>query len=145
MKRLILVTMLLLTTMIAGCGSEISVVLPVYYDSSPTITTYHHTQDVVNSYVDGTVEFYAPDRDLDSISITVVNSRGIEIEHTITSLGAFAGRSSGAISFTIDYINYRPDDYTFTIYLTDRAGYLSNPVYPEFPKLYNYVNRSSLK
>ena len=90
--------MLLLTTMIAGCGSEISVVLPVYYDSSPTITTFHHTQDVVNSYVDGTVEFYAPDRDLDSISITVVNSRGVEIEHTITPLGAFAGRSSGAIS-----------------------------------------------
>lgn len=132
MKRLILVAMVLLMTMIAGCGSEVSIVLPLYYDSLPEITTCHYTQDVVNSYVDGTVEFYAPDSDLGSITITVVNSRGTEIEHTITSLGAFAGRSSGTIPFTIDYIHYRPDDYTFTIYLTDRAGYMSNPVYGSF-------------
>lgn len=132
MKRL-LVTMLLLMTMIAGCGSEISVALPIfYYESPPTITNYHHTQDVANSYVDGSVEFYAPDTDLDTITIIVNNSRGIEIEHTITSLGSFAGRSSGVISFSIDYINYRPDNYTFTIYLTDRAGYMSNPVYGSF-------------
>ena len=133
MKRLILVAMLLLMTMITGCGSEISVALPiVFYDSPPTITTYRHTQDVVNSYVDGTVEFYAPDNDITSVTITVVNFRGTEIEHTVTSLGAFAGITTGAISFSIDYINYRPDDYTFTIYLTDRAGYMSNPVYGSF-------------
>ncbi|HIJ86484.1 MAG TPA: hypothetical protein HPP97_02235 [Desulfuromonadales bacterium] len=132
MKRLILVSMLLLMTMIAGCGSEISVMLPLYYNSPPTITTYHFTQDVVNSYVDGTVEFYAPDTDLDTITIIVINSRGAETSHTITSLGSLAGRSSGTISFTIDYINYRPDDYTFTIFLTDRAGYLSNAVYGSF-------------
>ncbi|MDD2737024.1 MAG: hypothetical protein PHF56_24075 [Desulfuromonadaceae bacterium] len=132
MKRLILVTMLLLMTMIAGCGSEVSIVLPLYFDSSPAITTYHYTQDVVNSYVDGSVEFYAPDSDLDGRTITVVNSRGTEIEHTITSLGAFAGSSSGTIAFTIDYIHYRPEDYTFTIYLTDRAGYMSNPVFGSF-------------
>jgi len=131
MKRL-LVTMLLFMTMVAGCGSEISVVLPIYTNSPPTITTYHNTQDVVNSYVDGTVEFYAPDSDLDTITIIVADSRGAEREHTITTLGLFAGRSSGVISFSIDYINYRPDDYTFTIYLTDRAGYMSNPVYGSF-------------
>jgi hypothetical protein len=119
-------------TMIAGCGSEVSVMLPLYYESSPAITNFHYTQDVVNSYVDGTVAFYAPDSDLGSITITVVNSRGAEISRTITSLGAVAGRSSGTIPVSIDYINYRPDDYTFTIYLTDRAGYVSNPVYGSF-------------
>jgi hypothetical protein len=129
MKRLILVTMLFLMTMIAGCGE----LLPASSDYlPPKITTYHHTQDVLNSYVDGTLEFYAPDSDLDTITISVVNSRGTEIEHTITYLSSFAGRSSEAIYFTIDYINYRPDDYTYTIYLTDRAGYMSNPVYGAF-------------
>lgn len=132
MKLFILFTMLLLMMMIAGCGSEISIVLPAYYNSPLTITNYHHTQDVVNSYIDGTVEFYAPDSDLDTITISVVNSRGVEVEHTVTSLGSFAGRSSGVISFSIDYINYRPDDYTFTIYLTDRVGYMSNAVYGSF-------------
>lgn len=132
MKRLILIAMLVLMTMMAGCGSEISVTLPLYYNAPPTITKTLYSQDVVYLYVDGTVDFYAPDSDIDTITIVVANSRGYEISHTVTSLNSLAGMSSGEISFTIDYLNYLRDDYTFTIFLTDRAGYLSNPVYGSF-------------
>lgn len=132
MKRLILIAMSVLMLLAAGCGSDVTVVLPIFSYDSPAITNYHYSQDAANSFVDGTVEFSAPVYDLDTITITVVNSRGIEVEHTVTSLGAYVGRSTGTISFTIDYINYRPDLYSFTIYLTDRAGYMTNPVYGSF-------------
>lgn len=128
MKRLILVTMMFSMLSIAGCGSEL-----VYVEQSPpSISTHKQAQDLVNYYVTGSIDFYAPDNDVDTVEIIVVNSRGNEVDHTLTSLGSFAGRSSGTISFTIDYYNYGPDYYSYTVSLTDKAGWMSNPVYGSF-------------
>lgn len=134
MKRLLLVMMLLPMLLVAGCGSEISVVIPIPIPItiSPSITYNQYTQDTVNSYVDGAVDFYAPDHDLDTITITVFDSRGVLVTNTVSSLGAYAGQSTGTISYSIDYLNYRPDNYTFSIYVTDRWGYISNSVYGSF-------------
>ena len=132
MKRLILVTMSVIMFLISGCGSEISVVWPIFQYDPPTISDFIYSQDTVNSYVDGTVYFYAPDHDLYSLTISVKDSRGYEIERTVTSLGGYSGQSAGTIPFSIDYIDYQPDIYYFTIYLTDYWGYLSNPVYGSF-------------
>ena len=132
MKRLILVAMSLIMFLISGCGSEITVVWPIFQYDPPTISNFHYSQDRVNSYVDGTVDFYAPDHDLDSITISVRDSRGIEVERTVTSLGAYSGQAAGTISFSIDYFNYQPDTYYLTIYVTDYWGYMSNPVYDSF-------------
>lgn len=132
MKQLILVTMSVIMFLISGCGSEISVVWPIFQYDPPTISDFIYSQDTVNSYVNGTVDFYAPDHDLDSIIISVRDSRGVEIQSIVTSLGGYSGQSAGTISFSIDYINYQPDSYYFTIYLTDYWGYMSNPVYGSF-------------
>lgn len=132
MKRLILVTMSVLMFSIAGCGGDISVFIPIPIIISPSITHNQYTQDMVNSFVDGTVDFYAPDHDLDTITITVFDSKGVLVANTVSSLGAYAGQSTGTISYSIDYLNYRPENYTFSIYVTDRWGYLSNSVYGSF-------------
>lgn len=132
MKRLFMVIMSTLMLLTAGCGSEVAVFLPIPVASPPSIITYHHSQDVVNRFVDGSVEFYAPDFDLDTITVSITNSRGVLIEETVTTLAGYEGRTTGTISFTIDYLNYRPDDYNYTIYLTDTAGFISNPVYGSF-------------
>lgn len=115
MKRLILVAMSVIMFLISGCGSEITVVWPIFQYDSPTISDFHYSQDMLNHYVDGTVDFYAPDHDLDSITISVTNSRGVEVERTVTSLGGYSGQSAGTISFSIDNINYQPDTYYFTV------------------------------
>lgn len=134
MKRLILVTMSLLVLLVAGCGSEISVVIPIPIRifTGPSITHSQYSQDTVNKFVDGSVDFYAPDSDIETITISVVDSGGALVERTVTSLAGLTGMTTGTISFSIDYLGYRPDSYTFTIYLTDRAGYFSNAVYGSF-------------
>lgn len=132
MKRFILVTMSLLMLLTAGCGAEVTFVVPIPVLNAPTITFYQYSQDVTNAFVDGTVEFSAPDFDLDTITVSIVDSRGIVTEQSVASLGAFRGISRGTIPFSIDYINYRPGIYSFTIYLTDKAGLISNPVYGSF-------------
>lgn len=136
MKRLILVTMSLLVLLVAGCGSEVSVVIPIPVPirifTGPSITHSQYSQDTVNKFVDGSVDFYAPDSDIDTITISVVDSGGVLVERIVTSLAGLTGMTTGTISFSIDYLGYRPDSYTFTIYLTDRAGYFSNAVYGSF-------------
>lgn len=132
MKRLILVAMSVIVFLISGCGSEITVVWPIFQYDPPTISDFIYSQDTVNSYVDGTVAFYAPDHDLDSITISVMDSGGVEVKRIVTSLGAYSGQSAGTIPFSIDYFDYQPDSYYFTIYVTDYWGYMSNPVYGSF-------------
>lgn len=134
MKRMILLVMSLMMLGLAGCGSEVSVVIPIDIPviTPPTITSSQYTQDTVNRFVDGSVDFYAPYSDIDTITISVMDSRGFVLERTVTALTGLTGRTTGTISFSIDYIAYRPDTYTFSVYLTDRAGYFSNAIYGTF-------------
>lgn len=136
MKRLILIIISIMMLVTAGCGSEVSVVvpipIPIFIVTPPSITAYQFTQDSVNYFVNGSVDYYAPDFDLDTITISATNSFGVVTERTVTSLVGVNGRTTGTITFSIDYLKYRPDVYTFTVYLTDKAGYMSNPIYEAF-------------
>ncbi|MBL0225349.1 MAG: hypothetical protein IPQ16_07165 [Geobacteraceae bacterium] len=134
MKRIILLVVSMMVLALAGCGSEVSVVIPIPVPiiTPPSITYSQYTQDTVNRFVDGSVDFYAPYSDIDTITITVVDSRGFVVERAVTPVPGLTGITTGTISFSIDYLLYRPDTYTFSVYLTDRAGYFSNVIYGTF-------------
>lgn len=134
MKRTIMLAISIMVLALAGCGSEVSVVIPIPIPIviTPLITSSQYTQDTVNYFVDGSVDFYAPDTDLDTITISIVDSGGFVVDRKVKPLVGLTGRTSGTISFSIDYLAYRPDTYTFSVYLTDRAGYFSNAIYGTF-------------
>lgn len=130
MKRFMLLILVAMTLLTAGCGSEVTVVIPLV--QAPEITAARFSQDVVNRFVDGSVDFYAPDSDLDTITISVTDSRGFGVTRTVTDLAAFRGSVRGTIDFTIDYLTYLPDTYTISVHLTDLNGLISNPVFFSF-------------
>ncbi|AJE04803.1 hypothetical protein [Geobacter pickeringii] len=136
MKRIMGAILVGFAIMLAGCGSEVQVsatvpvVVPVV--SGPGIDSMSFSLDTARHFVVGAVNFSAPHADLDSMTIVVADNRGQEVARTLTDLRSFAGYAAGTISFSIDYIAYLPGTYTFTLYLTDRTGLLSNPVYGTF-------------
>lgn len=117
--------------MLTGCGNELTIAaaVPVEEIYPPSITAMQFSQDDVNKFVNGTVDFTAATADLDTMTIVVSDSMGQEVYWTVTDLGAFAGYLYGSLAFSIDYLALLPGQYTFTIYLTDRLGNLSNPVF----------------
>jgi hypothetical protein len=125
MKRLLLGVLAIMMLVVTGCGRETIAVNP------PTITTYQFTKDAVNEFIDGSVGFYAPDSDIDSMTVAVFDSRGYEIARTKTFL-SLRGVTHGTIFFSIDYITYPADRFTFSIYLTDFNGYTSNQAVDTF-------------
>ena len=131
MKRIICAVVVGLMLMLAGCGNELTVAaaVPVEEIYSPSITAMQFSQDTVNKFVNGTVDFTAATADLDTMTIVVSDSMGREVYWTETDLRAFAGYVFGSLAFSIDYLALLPGQYTFTIYLTDRIGNLSNPVF----------------
>ena len=130
MKRIMLIILASLMLITAGCGSEVSVVIPLI--NPPSITASQFSQDTVHRFVDVSIDFFAPDSDLDTMTISVTDSRGFGVVRTVTDLIAFRGQSRGTITFSIDYLTYPPDTYTIAIHLTDRAGLISNPVFISF-------------
>jgi hypothetical protein len=133
MRRLFSVIAVMAMLSIAGCGdSSVSVVIPIVpIIQPPSITSYQFTKNTATEFVNGTVDFYAPDTDIDTITITVFDSRGFEIarKRTIVNL---AGVVRGTIPFSIDYLTFPIDTYTFSIYLTDFNGNISNQVVDTF-------------
>lgn len=133
MRKILIVVMSILILGLAGCGGEVTVTvpLPIHIITAPSIASYQFSQDRINYLVEGSVDYYAPDVDIDTITISATNSNGVVTNMTVTSLTNTIG-SSGSIAFSIDYYSYSPDTYTFTVYLTDKLGYISNPVYGTF-------------
>jgi len=131
MKRLICAVVVGTMLMLTGCGNELTVAaaVPIEEIYPPSIEAMQFSQDTVNKYVNGTVDFTAATADLDSMTIVVSDSMGREVYWTVTDLRAFAGYVYGSLAFSIDYLALLPGQYTFTIYLTDRLDNLSNPVY----------------
>jgi hypothetical protein len=117
--------------MLTGCGNELIVTaaVPIEEIYPPSITAMQFSQDTVNKYVNGAVDFTAASADLDTMTIVVSDSMGQEVYWTVTDLRTFAGYVYGSLAFSIDYLALLPGQYIFTIYLTDRLGNLSNPVY----------------
>lgn len=130
MKRIMLLILASMVLLTAGCGSEVTVVIPVA--QSPEITAARFSQDVFRSFVDGSIDFFAPDTDLDTITTTVTDSRGFNVTRTVTDLIAFRGQVRGTIALTVNYQTYQQDTYTITVFLTDRIGLSSNPVFYTF-------------
>lgn len=133
MKKLLLgllATIMLITT---GCGdASVAVVIPIVpLIEPPSITSYQFTKNTLTELIDGSVDFFAPDSDIDTITIVVFDSRGFEIERTRTALN-LPGVVRGTISFRINYFTYPNDTYTFSIFLTDFNGNISNQIVDSF-------------
>jgi hypothetical protein len=128
MKKLVLLGILAITMMVvSGCGGSTVAVNP------PTITTYSFTKDPVTEYIDGSVNYYAPDSDIDTMTVVAYDSLGHEKSRTV-KLVNHPGATQGTISFSIDYYAFPSDayPYTFSIYLTDFNGYTSNQAVDTF-------------
>ena len=136
MKKIAFIILTGIMLMLAGCGSEASIAVtvpipaPVYVP--PSITAMQFKQDTVQFFILGSIDFNALDTDLGDITVIAANSSGQEVIRTITDLESFAEQTAGTIPFSLDYINLVPGSYTFTVFLTDMRGLMSNPVYGTF-------------
>lgn len=130
MKRLLLGMLVMTILVMAGCGDgSISVVVPVV--EPPSITSYQFTQDRSVEFIDGSVNFFAPDSDIDTIIVTVFDSRGFEVSRT-KAIQDLPGVIRGTIFFSIDYFTYPIGTFTFSIFLTDFNGNTSNLIVDTF-------------
>jgi hypothetical protein len=133
MKKLLLGMMAIMMLVMSGCGGgSVEVVVPIG-PSPPLITSYGFTKDTVREFVDGSVAFYAPDSDIDTMTVVVFNPRGIEISRTQTLIN-LPGTAHGTIPFSIDYAAFPSEAfaYTFSIYLTDFNGNTSSQAVDTF-------------
>jgi hypothetical protein len=128
MKRLFLGLLAIMMLVISGCGDASG---PYYHYYPPAITSYQFTKDIVAEFIDGSIDFYAPDSDIDTMTVTVFNSRGIQISRT-RKLIDLPRVIEGTIFFSIDYLTYPADTYTFSIILTDFNGLTSNEIVDVF-------------
>ncbi|HLO24572.1 MAG TPA: hypothetical protein VK187_00555 [Geobacteraceae bacterium] len=131
MKKALLLALGLMMLVTAGCGSDTTVAF-VTPSAPPSIAALQFTQDRTTLFVTGSVEFLAPDVDLDVIVITAINSKGFAVSQTTTDLTFFAGQTFGIIPFAIDYAVFPSDTYTFTVFVTDLAGSFSNQLVGTF-------------
>ena len=129
MKRLLLGMLGILILVMSGCGgATVAVEIPIVpVINPPSITSNQFTKDPAREVIYGSVDFYAPDSDVDTMTVVVFDSRGYEMARVVTALN-YPGISRGTIPFSIDYITYPSSAYayTFSIYLTDFNGYTSN-------------------
>lgn len=134
MKKLILLVMVTMTLLVmSGCGGgSVEVVIPVGPEP-PSIALNQLTQDRVNEFIDGRISFFAPDSDIDTMTIAVFDeSRGGILVTRVTTLIDLPGAVQGIIPFSIDYINYPNGTFTFSIFLTDFNGNTSNQIVRTF-------------
>lgn len=126
MKRIIFGILAIMMAGLSGCGETTTVTV-----NPPSITSYRFTKDAVTEYIDGNAGYFAPDSDIDSMTVVVFDSRGFEISRTKTFLN-LPGITQGTVFFSIDYLTYPADKFTFSIYLTDFNGYTSNQIVDTF-------------
>jgi hypothetical protein len=135
MKRLLVATLTIVMLMLSGCGdATVSVFIPIGpLIDPPEITSFQFTKNPATELIDGSVNFYAPDSDIDTMTVVVFDPRGYEISRSKTFIYQ-AGVVWGTIPFRIDYYYYPSDifAYTFSIYLTDFNGNTSNQAVDTF-------------
>jgi hypothetical protein len=132
MKRLLTGLLALTMLVLSGCGdATVAVIIPITPVDPPTITSYQFTKNTATEFVNGSVDFFAPDSDIDTITIAVFDSRGVLVTRTRTALN-LPGVTRGTISFSIDYVTYPADTFTFSIFLTDFNGNTSNQIVDTF-------------
>jgi len=132
MKRLLLGMVAMMMLVMSGCGEvSISVAIPIIPSEPPTITSYQFTKNTATEFINGSVDFFAPDSDIDTITIAVFDSRGFQVARTTTALN-LPGVINGTVFFSIDYRTYPADMFTFSIFLTDFNGNTSNQIVDVF-------------
>jgi hypothetical protein len=139
MKRVAMTVLVLVMLLSAGCGGEVTIVastgnstIVVTTASVPTISLAQFRQETASRFVFGSIDFFTPGADVGTMTTTVTDSRGAMVSRSVDDLAAFGGLTRGTIPFSIDYGTFLPDTYTFTIFITTRAGSLSNPVFGSF-------------
>jgi hypothetical protein len=132
MKRAVVGFLAIVILVISGCGdASVSVVIPITLLAPPSITAYQFSKDQAAQFVDGSVDFIAPDSDIDTITIAVIDSNGFLVTRTRTTL-RLPGVTSGRIPFSIDYSTYVNGTYTFSVFVTDFNGNTSNQIVDRF-------------
>lgn len=132
MKRLLLGILAVAMLVLSGCGdSSVTVVVPL---QPPSITTLSFTQDRIDEFIDGSVDFFAPSSDIDTITVEVFDSRGVLVISTTTARNLFE-LERGTIFFSIFYGDrtFLVDTLTLSVYLTDFNGFRSARVEGSFP------------
>jgi hypothetical protein len=139
MRPVALTLLILMMLVTAGCGAEVVVVastgnatIVVTTVSAPSIALAQFFQDTTTRTVLGSIDFTTSGSDLGTRTITVTDSAGAVVYRTVDDLAAYTGLISGSIPFSINYASFLPDTYAVTIFVTNRAGDLSNPVYGSF-------------
>ncbi len=139
MRPVALTLLALMMLVTAGCGAEVVVVastgnatIVVTTVSAPSIALAQFFQDTTTRTVLGSIDFTTSGSDLGTRTITVTDSAGAVVYRTVDDLAAYSGLISGSIPFSINYASFLPDTYAVTIFVTNRAGDLSNPVYGSF-------------
>lgn len=136
MKKLFF-SLMVMTLAMAGCGSgSVSWDVPVYppivsAPYPPSITSYDFSKDRDKYFIVGNIQFYAPDSDIDTMTVNVFDSRGSSVYKTKNVINR-RGITNGSIPFSVDYINFANDTYTFSVYVTDFNGNYSNQVVDTF-------------
>lgn len=134
MKKMLVGMLAILMLALSGCGGggeTVGPVAPVVY--APSITSYQFTKNSATEFINGSVSFYAPDSDIDSMTVVAFDSRGYEWSRTKILINQ-PGVIQGTIPFSINYRSFPSDvyAYTFSIYLTDFNGYTSNQAVDTF-------------
>lgn len=120
MKRILLGMLAVMMLVMSACGdSSVTVVAPL---EPPTITSFQFTQDRTDEFIDGSVGFFAPDSDIDTMTITVINNSGGSVQFRTTTLINLPDVIRGTIPFSIDYLAFPAGTFTISVFLTDFNG-----------------------
>lgn len=129
MKRALLGMLAVMMLVMSACGdSSVTVVVPL---EPPSITSFEFIQDRTTEFIVGSVNFFAPDSDIDTMTVAVFDSRGFQISRT-TTLIDLPNVIRGTIPFSIDYFTFPAGTFTFSVFLTDFNGFTSNQVVGSF-------------
>jgi hypothetical protein len=96
----------------------------------PTSALFNEGSGIVTS--SAAIDSFDPDADVSSLTVSVVDSHGFLASQTVMSLPGFTGFSRGTISFALEFNTGIIESYTFTAFVTDRSGRMSNPVFGTF-------------
>jgi hypothetical protein len=135
MKQIMMGMMILLVLGLGGCGGDVSVSVMAPIPAitlSPALSGLDYGWTAERTILAGTVGFTAPDTDLDFMTVVISNNYGREVSRTTTDLRVYTGYTGGTVDFAIDTIAFLPGRYSFTLFVVDRSGNYSNPVYGDF-------------
>lgn len=139
MRRMLLTVIAGLILLIGSCGGEVAISINIPAASSPDITLVRFAptsallndgSGIVTSSV--SIDFFDPDADVSSLTVSVVDSHGFLVSQIVTPFPGFTGFSRGTIPFALDFNTRIIESYTFTAFVTDRLGHMSNPVFGTF-------------